>query len=265
MTGYIYALIDPRDNNVKYVGQTRFSLKKRYLEHLRNSKYDTTKNHNVYCWINELNAIQLQPIISEIEIVHIELLNEREIFWINYYGYQLKNMTCGGNGIGFINKRPFSAKHRKNIGDSCRGSKHYKYGKPAINRKEICAHDIKNGVLIETYQSIKTASVKHKISASAISLCLKGERYSSGGYIWLYKHQTENDLKIKLELCKQHHSNDVASIKVSQINMATNQIINTFSSIREAARSVKSSDVAIKYACSESKTHVYKNFKWKLL
>ena len=265
MEGYIYALIDPRDNVIKYIGQTRFSLNKRYSEHLRNSKYNATKNHNVYCWINELKKKFLLPTIKEIEMIDVELLNEREKYWVTYYNKQLKNITKGGDGITYINKRSFSEKHRKGIGDSCRGNKHYNYGKPAINRKEICAYDIENGTLIKTYPSIKSASIENKISPSAISQCLKGERYSSGGYVWLYKYQTENDLKIKLDLCKKHPSNDMTSIKVNQINIKTNEIINTFLSIRGAARSFKTSDVAIKYACNESKTHIYKNFKWELI
>ena len=47
-------------------------------------------------------------------------------------------------------------------------------------------------------------------------------------------------------------------------NIETNEIINTFISIREAARLLKTSDTAIKHACCKSETHIYRNFKWEL-
>lgn len=263
MNGYIYALIDPRDNIIKYIGQTRYSLHKRYLEHLRSSNYAETKNYNVYCWINELKNNQQLPLIKEIEKIDVFLLNEREKYWIEFYRKQLKNVTKGGDGIKYINKRSFSVQHRKNIGDSCRGNKHYNFGKPAINRKMICGYDINNDKSVKKYESVKSAGIDNNLCPSAISLCLINKRYSSGGYVWLYSNQTEEDLKMKLELCRKHPSNNMTSIRINQKDIETNKIINIFTSIKEAARSLKTSDVAIKYACCKSKTHIYKNFKWE--
>jgi hypothetical protein len=268
MEGYIYALIDPRNNDIKYIGQTKFSLKKRYFEHLRNSKYNITKNYNVYCWITELKNENLLPIIKEIETVNVELLNEREKYWITYYCEQLKNMTKGGDGITYIKKRLFSKEHRKKIGDSCRGNKHYNYGKPANNIRPICSFDKTTGKLLNIYNSIKDAANDTKISYSAIGLCLSAQRNSSGEYIWLYKNEYNNNQSIleeKIIKCINNPSNKMRSIKVNQINIETNEIINTFASIREAARSINVKDGTIKYACTRNKTHIYKNFKWELI
>jgi hypothetical protein len=268
MEGYIYSLIDPRDNNIKYIGQTKFSLNKRYLEHLRNSKYYPTKKHNVYCWINELKNNNLLPIIKKIETVNTELLNEREKYWVAYYNKQLKNMTKGGDGISYIEKRSFSKEHRKNIGDSCRGNKHYNYGKPANNIKSICNFDKTTGKLLNTYNSIKDAANDTKISYSAIGLCLSAQRNSSGEYIWLYKDEYYNNqsiLKEKIIKCINNPSNKIKSIGINQINIKTNKIVNTYTSIRQAARSINTSDTAIRYVCNKSKTHIYKNFKWELI
>lgn len=52
------------------------------------------------------------------------------------------------------------------------------------------------------------------------------------------------------------------SIKINQIDLVGNNIINTFESIREAAKELKTSDTAIRYACFNSSTHIYKNYKW---
>ena len=68
----------------------------------------------------------------------------------------------------------------------------------------------------------------------------------------------------KIKRCINNPSNKAKSISVNQRNIETNEIINTFISIREAARLLKTSDTAIKHACCKSETHIYRNFKWEL-
>lgn len=267
MKGFIYSLKDPRDGKIKYIGQTRFNLNKRYKEHLRNSNYQSTKNHNIYCWINELKSNDLLPIIEEIECVELSLLNEREKYWILQHNGELKNMTVGGDGIKFIEKRKFSEIHRKKIGESCRGNKHYAYGKQAHNIKPIYQFNINNGTLLGEYSSIKEASIKTKILIAGISNCLVGKRNSAGNYIWIYKEDYDKNKNIiyrKLNNIKKHLPNKMKSISINQLDVETNNIINTFISIREAARFHNTSDSTIKYVCTKSKTHIYKNFKWEI-
>lgn len=259
--GYIYSLIDPRDNKVKYVGQTRFKLEKRYKEHLRNSKYQATKNHNVYCWINELDFNGLTPIIQKIEEIDIKQLNEREKYWILKYGDDLKNMTVGGDGIKYVNKRKFSDTHRKRIGDSCRGDKHYNFNKPAKNIKSVLMFDV-NGDFLEEFPSIKIASEKTKIKLSGISNCLNGRRNSAGEYLWIFKNEFTNEvLKKKVLNSKTNPTNKRKSIGVLKINIETNEIVEEYQSYKEAARMNGTSDVTIKYVCLKSKTHIFDNHK----
>jgi hypothetical protein len=262
--GYIYSLVDPRDNEVKYIGQTRFDLKKRYNEHLRNSKYQATKNHNVYCWINELKCDGLMPIIQEIEEIGVEQLNEREKYWISQYDCELKNMTVGGDGIRYINKRKFSEAHKKKIGDSCKGDKHYNYNKPAKNIKSVLMFNL-DGNFLEEFSSIKIASESTKIKLSGISNCLNGRRKSAGGYLWIFKNEfTDETLKKKVLDSKNHPSNKRKSISVLKIDVETNEIVEEYQSYKEAARMNKTSDATIKYVCVKSKTHIFNNYLWKL-
>jgi len=262
MKGIIYSLRDPRDSKIKYIGQTRFSINKRYKEHLRNCKYYTTKNHNVYRWINELVNLDLNPIIDIVEKIDITLLDEREKYWISYYD-DLKNMTVGGTGIKYINKREFSETHKKKIGDSCRGEKHYNYNKPASNIKPILMFSI-DGKFENEFSSIKMASNYTKILTSAISNCLTGKRNSSGEHIWMYKNKYDDKILFeKIVKCNKHPSNKNKSIKISKINVISNEVIETYESYKEAARINNTSDAALIYACNKSKTHVYRNYKWK--
>ena len=263
MKGFIYSLKDPRDNKIKYIGQTRFNLNKRYKEHLRNSKYYATKSHNVYRWIGELTTDGLVPIIEIVEEIDVQLLNEREKYWISYYKDDLKNMTVGGDGIKYLNKRKFSEVHRKKIGDSCRGNKHYNYGKSAVNIKPVFMFDV-NGNFQKEFKSIKEASINTNISISAISNCLTGKRNSSGEHIWIYKNSYDiNILTKKINDCRCHPSNKSRSIKVEKIDIISNEIIETYQSYKEAAKQNNTSDIALKYVCCKSKSHIYNNYRWK--
>lgn len=76
-TGSIYALIDPRDGTVHYVGQTTCPLKKRLWEHV-----NSPTNARVRVWMRELLALDLRPEIQLLETVHRKDLNAKEKFWI---------------------------------------------------------------------------------------------------------------------------------------------------------------------------------------
>lgn len=262
MKGFIYSLKDPRDDEIKYIGQTRFNINKRYNEHLRNINYESTKNHNVYRWIFDLINSNLKPIIDVIEEVDYVLLDEREKYWIRQYSITLKNMTIGGTGIKYINKRKFSEEHKKKIGDSCRGKKHYNYGKPANNIKSVLMFNL-DGKLINSYSSIKNASDDTNILIAGISNCLTGRRNSSGNRIWLYEDEySDNVLVEKIKKCQKYPSNKTKSIKIGKFDVISEDIIETYDSYKNAARMNNTSDAALIYACNKSKSHIHKNYKW---
>jgi hypothetical protein len=79
--GYIYKLIDPRDNYVRYIGQT-INPQRRLLEHLRNSTSHTDYKNR---WLQSLKRQNLKPIFEPFLCVAEELLNEEELFWIKEY------------------------------------------------------------------------------------------------------------------------------------------------------------------------------------
>lgn len=94
----IYALIDPRNDRVRYIGWTSTTLEKRLYKHLLPSelKKKTHKNN----WLNQLVCENLRPIIVEIEKVPYKDYQESERKWIAYYGREnLTNGTDGGEGM----------------------------------------------------------------------------------------------------------------------------------------------------------------------
>lgn len=106
----IYALRDPRNQDIRYVGKTVKSLKARLQIHVASSGYYARRH--VCHWIKELQSLSLYP--------SIELLEEvdpgkdwaaRERYWIAKLrndGCRLTNLTEGGDGCHGIKRSPAS-------------------------------------------------------------------------------------------------------------------------------------------------------------
>jgi hypothetical protein len=117
---YIYKLIDPRDNEIRYIGWT-IDMENRYKNHLYPSflKEKSYKNN----WIKSLLAINLKPIMELVEEIPFECWEEREKFWIPYYrsiGCKLTNATDGGEGV--VGK-VYTTEERQRMSDAQKGKK----------------------------------------------------------------------------------------------------------------------------------------------
>jgi hypothetical protein len=101
---YIYELVDPRDKQTKYIGQTLHPCK-RLTEHKYYRKYKI--NTKLISWIKKLYSINLEPIMYVIDKVEDKERDFYEQFYISLYkswGFDLKNGTEGGNSGRRINK-----------------------------------------------------------------------------------------------------------------------------------------------------------------
>jgi hypothetical protein len=95
----IYAVYDPRDNGVRYVGKTATSIESRLLYHLAQPT-----NTRMRLWFAALNNLGLRP-----KIVVLEWVSERGwdaaergwIYWFTKAGHLL-NADVGGRGRGSI-------------------------------------------------------------------------------------------------------------------------------------------------------------------
>lgn len=92
---YIYALVDPRTDEIRYVGKSS-DPHRRFDEHVKREGYNRHKQN----WIRQLERLGLAP-----ELVVLEECNgdwqERERFWIAYgfsEGWPLTNIGSGGEG-----------------------------------------------------------------------------------------------------------------------------------------------------------------------
>lgn len=107
-SGRIYALSDPRDGAVRYVGKTVKTAQERLKDHLWTRP--KSMKRPLYRWVTELLCLSLCPQISVVEEVDFDeldraeqlaLIDAAERLWIARFresGAALLNLTDGGNG-----------------------------------------------------------------------------------------------------------------------------------------------------------------------
>jgi hypothetical protein len=96
----IYGLVDPKNNQIRYIGKTQQPLKRRLTQHI----YDNgLSNKYKYNWINKLKNEGLKPQIIELETCNEENWVEREKFHIKNNN-NLTNLTDGGESGLFFTK-----------------------------------------------------------------------------------------------------------------------------------------------------------------
>lgn len=85
---FIYALVNPKNNKVFYVGATK-NIDQRYSAHCSNPKTDTgirIKNQS------------LKPILKVLETCELQNASERERYWISFYKQKHKTIQNGAKG-----------------------------------------------------------------------------------------------------------------------------------------------------------------------
>lgn len=95
--GYIYKISNSINDKV-YIGQTLYSIEKRWQEHCYCSKKEKLQHRPLYSAMNKHGIENFY--IELLEECDNNLLDEREKYWINYYNSYHKgyNATIGGDG-----------------------------------------------------------------------------------------------------------------------------------------------------------------------
>lgn len=79
-TVLIYGLVDPRDDQIYYVGQTRIIPRVRLSQHKTYAKHVPTAR--LSRWLRELDAENLSPDVTILEEVHVDNADQAEQRWI---------------------------------------------------------------------------------------------------------------------------------------------------------------------------------------
>ena len=96
---YIYALSDPADGEIRYVGFTSKTVKHRLIEHISEAK-EGKASHRLN-WIRSVLSDGRKPVAQILETVDEDSWAEKERHWIKTLreqGKKLVNATDGGEG-----------------------------------------------------------------------------------------------------------------------------------------------------------------------
>ena len=97
---FVYALVDPRDSAIRYVGQSQ-DPQMRLSSHVKNAHRGDNSHRSR--WIRKLLEVSLEPTLHILQACSSrEQASNSERFWISYgyaVGWQLTNMTAGGDGL----------------------------------------------------------------------------------------------------------------------------------------------------------------------
>jgi len=100
----IYALIDPRGYEIRYVGKTKQTLDRRVSSHIYFARRGGKARR--FIWLRKLDRLGLAPIAVEVQKIDKSNWQACEVYWISYFkklGCDLVNGTAGGDGTnGYV-------------------------------------------------------------------------------------------------------------------------------------------------------------------
>ena len=213
-------------NNKIYIGQTSRTVDIRWQEHQRNMYDDKYKNITLYKAFNKYGINNFD--IKIIEEVDNSLLNEREEYWIRTYNSYKNgyNSTIGGNG------------------------------------QKIC--DIKEAVALwNEGKIVKEIAIGLGVDSHTITNYLHG--YGVDSSIIYSRANKLKDNSISQPIAARK-AKEINSKSVYQLNKETDEIINTFNSLSDAARAInKPNGISdISKVCKGKQKTAY-GFKWKFV
>lgn len=224
--GFVYSLICPLTNDIRYIGCTVKNTTARLRQHINEIK--RPMNSYKLNWLRHLNSLgKLNELkIAVIEECDVEQLKERETYWINNYSNLLTNLTNtissgyrirGPSGYHHTEEakrkigeaaskahlgRKASDTARANISKSLIGTKrrvgkyHTEEAKKKIgqtgkgripwNRRKVFQYTI-DGTFIKEWNTVCEAEKELKIRNISMAARGLGYRTQAGGYVWKYE------------------------------------------------------------------------------
>lgn len=271
--GIIYK-VENEVNGKIYIGQTCGSLKRRWWKHQSDARRFEMPGSLLHRAIKKYGVESFN--ISIIEDIPNELLDEREIYWINFYdsyksGY---NLTKGGMGHKCIPHEDIiklwdAGRTTKEIAeimgcgktvvgnvlqeyDGYSGSEGDARGRKK-HQRNVNQYDL-DGNLIASFQSIADAHRTTHISSAHIVQVCKGSRNFAGGFRWGYAECAAPNVLGK-KRPKPHHAPFV------QYDLSGKEI-NRFLYMNDAAIETGIDAVCIGRCC-RGKNRTAGGFQWR--
>jgi hypothetical protein len=256
----IYALFDPRDNQPKYIGLTRRSLKERLTEH--NKEKHICKKTS---WVQSIRAMGLKPWIELIDVVEPIEADFWERHYISLYrawGFELKNSTLGGDYSPLMSEETkrklskakkaykFTPEHLENLRKASKARR----GKPSPNKGVAMSEEQKAKVShgLKAYYNTLTPIEREII----IGRLQKAMVYYSHSEETKRKIGYSNSLKRRTPLEKLNLSKPVLQLSKA------GEVIAGFLSIKFAAEDTHSNNSKIVAVC-KGKRPTHNGYKWQ--
>ena len=210
---YIYKITNQHNGKI-YIGKTMRTVAERWKEHLRDYSKNICEKRPLYEAMKKYGVESF--CIETIEVCSDEVLNEREKFWIEYYGSFKKgyNATKGGDGKPYLDYDVLTAAYlemqsltavaekyhcdRKQLAIILKARNVQIISSEEVNRnkfgKVVNQYSL-NGDYIQTFSSARQAvlSIKPEVKPTSLSgmanhitdVC-KGKRKTAYGFLWKF-------------------------------------------------------------------------------
>jgi hypothetical protein len=223
---YIYGLVDPRNNKIRYIGKT-IDPKNRLSGHITESKDISVINYRIK-WIRKLISLDIKPKIVYLKVCSILEFVKYETEYIKIYSNnRLTNSDETGQG-NTNRKREVLERQSENSG------------------REVYQYDL-NGIFLKKFRSTRTAAYELKLSHGNISRCCNGIFKHTGGYIFKY------DKKFVDKVIKPN------AIKKIVIEVDTDGLeINRWNSLMDCSRSIGIDNGNISRVCNGKRHSIKK-------
>lgn len=224
---FIYGLVDPKTNELRYVGKSVNPLVRLRKHISERNVHDTYKDR----WLRKLYDLSIKPELIIIDEVKHNQWQFWERFYINYFksiGCSLTNTTIGGD-------EPPSTKGRKHTDDTRQKMSESKKGKPIpwLNKKRTEKHQ-KN--LTNSLKGRKSPNKGKKFNDEYRKKLSDSHKWQTGKNAPFYgkKHSIETKNKIAKKFNKPVLQFDLLgsfikeweSIKLAQDNLKIKNISN---------------------------------------
>lgn len=206
----------------KYIGQA-IDIKKRWREHKSNAFNQNSKDYDMVIY-RAIRKYGLENFSFEIiEVCNPKELNDKEVYWIEYYNSYYDGYNCSKGGNDYTH-----------LGN------------------EIDLYDF-NGNYVKSYDNIATAARELDVHYETLYQVIKGIRHSCKGYQVKLKNENKE--------IKQYKNRQGGKIPVEQLD-DDNNVLNIFESSYDAARKLNLDPSSIIKCCKGKLKHVG-GFKWR--
>lgn len=271
---YIYKLIDPSNNEIRYIGQTD-DIKRRYNDHISSSMNENSDSYDTYKarWVRKLKLSGLLPIIEIVEECDsLEQSNIRE----RYYVSKLTNEGCRLTNSSITDVTEFSSHTREKMSNARKGK----------TLEQIVG--LEKSIELKKYYSERTKlnnpnKNNDPLVREKISNALK-EYFSDKENHWAYGLKMDDEHNEKLRLAKLNNPknvgnrkprteeqkekirNNIKGIKIKrsvilQYDLDMN-LVNEWKSLREIERSNSSLSRNQIAKCCKGDKNTYAGFIW---